>query len=356
MGLKELILRGAHELGAFALARRLRRRQFLGATVLLYHRVLPAAAPADHYVALLGDPTVTQLEALVRYLKRWFRFATPAECVERWRRGLEVDPYTLLLTFDDGYLDLFENLLPLLRRCQVPATVFVTTGAVSRKPIWPQRLFSAVQTTARPTLPAFDGQAALPLGDVRQRVRAMETISARQKDFPARRWEDLIDRLCDDLGWDGRLDGERMMDWTHVEALHRSGLVTVGGHTVTHPLLERCEPDEARREVFDCADELRERLHPEFLPFSYPQGRCPPARVEALVRDAGFDCAFTGRPARNTSRTPPYRLGRRHVPAGDVARASLLLSGLRGAPPADDASATPQAAPVAPSGAGGVAA
>jgi peptidoglycan/xylan/chitin deacetylase (PgdA/CDA1 family) len=338
MGPKDLIVRAAHELGALALARKLRRRQFLGATVLTYHRVLPAGARADHYAALMGDPTVAQLETLVRYLKRWFQFATPAECVARWRRGLEVEPYTLLLTFDDGYLDLFENLLPLLRRCDVPATVFVTTGAVSQKPIWPQRLFSAVQTTTVPALPSFDGVAAMPLGSARQRVEAMEAVSARQKDFAARDWEARIERLCEALRWDGRLDGERMMDWGQVEALHRSGLVTVGGHTVTHPLLDRCEPDEARREVFDCADELRRRLRPEFLPFSYPQGQPPASRVESMVRDAGFDCAFTGRPAPNTSRTPLYRLGRRPLSAANLARASLMLSGLRGGPALEEPS------------------
>src|SRR5687768_18270023 len=84
MLLKRMIIDGLHRTGALGVARRLNRARFRGATVLLYHRVLPADAPCDHYVRLMGDPTTPQLEALLRYLKRWFRFSTPAECVQRW--------------------------------------------------------------------------------------------------------------------------------------------------------------------------------------------------------------------------------------------------------------------------------
>jgi peptidoglycan/xylan/chitin deacetylase (PgdA/CDA1 family) len=331
MGVKRSILAALHGLGAFGLARRIHRARFLGATVLLYHRVMPVGTPVDHHARLLGDPTSTELEALIRFLMRNFRFATPADCVERWSRGQELDPYTLLLTFDDGYVDLHDELLPLLTRCQVPATVFVTTGAIAGRPTWFQRLFAAMDRTTRAELPAFDGVPATPLGTPAQRVEAIEMISAAQRRHPARAWEDLVDRLCEELGWDGGLAGQEMMSWDQVAALHRSGLVTVGGHTVTHPCLENCDADQLRHEIFGSAEELRARLPGiGFMPFSYPHGRCPSAAVRDMVREAGYGCAFTGRWATNTRATPLYELGRQHLPPGDVARSSLMLSGLTG--------------------------
>jgi peptidoglycan/xylan/chitin deacetylase (PgdA/CDA1 family) len=297
MSVKQGILSGLHTAGAFGFARRINRGKFLGATVLLYHRVLPADAPPDHYAALTGDPTAPQLEALIQYLGRRFRFSTPQECVDRWTRGEEVDPYTMLLTFDDGYADMQELLLPVLRKCRVPATVFVTTGCIAGYVTWCQRMFSAVHGTRREQLPEFANVSALPLYTPRQRVEATEAISARQRQYPAAEWERMIDRLCEELGWDGNTDGERMMSWEQVQDLHRSAWVTVGGHTVTHPFLDQCAPDHARREVFECAEELRSRLRTEVLPFSYPQGRLPSPAVQALVREAGYACAFTGRRA-----------------------------------------------------------
>ena len=329
MSLKQGIVAGLHTAGAFALVRRLNRGRFLGATVLLYHRVLPAGAPPDHYVALMGDPTAPQLEALIRYLGRRFRFSTPQACVDRWTRGQEVDPYTMLLTFDDGYADMQEVLLPVLRKCRVPVTVFVTTGCMAGYVTWCQRMFSAVHRTRREQLPAFADGPALPLHTPQQRVEATEAISARQRHFPAAEWEQMIDRLCEELGWDGNTAGERMMNWDQVRDLHRSEWVTVGGHTVTHPFLDQCTPDHARREVHESAEELRSRLCAEFLPFSYPQGRLPSPAVQELVREAGYACAFTGRRAANRRETDVFQLGRQYVSPASLPRASFLLSGLR---------------------------
>ena len=329
MTLKRYILAGLHASGALGAARLLNGRQFLGATVLLYHRVMPAGTPSDHYVRLMGDPTAPELEALLRYLKRWFRFSTPQACVERWSRGEEVEPYTMLLTFDDGYADMHDELLPVLRRCDVPATVFLTTGAISGRPTWFQKFFSAIERTRLRELPEIAGLGPLPLESPAGRVEAIEAVSGTQRNFDATVWEERIERLCEALGWDGSLAGESMMNWEQVEKLHRSGLVTIGGHTVTHPMLERCAEKQVRRELFGSADELRSRLCIESLAFSYPQGGCPPVQVQDLVREAGYACAFTGRNVANTSRTPLFQLGRRHVPPGDVAVASMLLSGLR---------------------------
>jgi peptidoglycan/xylan/chitin deacetylase (PgdA/CDA1 family) len=323
---KQLILDGLRHVGAFGLARRLYRSRFLGATALLYHRVLPADAAPDHYVRLMDGPTVPQLEALVRYLKRWFRFSTPRECVERWQSGREVDPFTLLLTFDDGYADMHDLLLPVLRKFEVPATVFITTGSLGGRYLtWFQRLFSAVIRTTRPELPPFADLPAMSLGDSRQRVKAIEAIGSRQVRYAASAWESMIDRLADALAWDGRADDERMMTWDQVEALHRSGLVTIGGHTVTHPLLAQCAPDQLKRELFDSAAELKGRLRLDFLPFSYPHGRLLRPEIPQVVRDSGHACAFTGDWAANTLATPLYQLGRQQLPADNVSRASLQL-------------------------------
>jgi peptidoglycan/xylan/chitin deacetylase (PgdA/CDA1 family) len=336
MGLKTLISASLHQLGVYGLARRLHARKFRGATTLLYHRVMPDSTPPDHYVRLMGDPTASELEALLRYLKRWFRFTTPDRCVERWRDGREVDPYTMLLTFDDGYLDMHDELLPVLRRCEVPATLFVVTGAMGGYVTWCQRFFSAVQRTSATRLPEFEALPAMPLGSPAERVAALEAVSALQRKHPAAQWETMIDRLCERLGWDGQLDDERMMNWDQVARLHQSGLVMIGGHTVTHCLLERSTDDEAKRELSDCADELRSRLGTSFLPFSYPHGKPQTEAVERMTREAGFDCAFMARPAPNTSGTPLYRLGREYVPPR-VSRASRVLSGLGRTVPAQPA-------------------
>jgi peptidoglycan/xylan/chitin deacetylase (PgdA/CDA1 family) len=328
MSLKPFVLETLFRSGAFGLTRRLRRFRFAGATVLLYHHVVPDSAAAQHYAALMGDPTARQLEALIRYLKRSFRFCTAGECMDRWRKGQEVAPHTLILTFDDGYADLHDHLLPVLKRQAVPATVFLATGALGGRPLWSQRLIAALSNPGVDCLPALAGIGEMRLSTPAERVAAIEAVSRLQVSCRADEWEEVVCEVTEAARWDGTLGDERMMTWDDVKALASSGWVEFGGHTVRHPLLPNCEPARARWELESCAAELRDRLDLRFLPFAYPNGRANPD-VQALVKEAGFDCAFTGQRALGTSATPRYQLGRRHVAPGSLPAASLALSGMR---------------------------
>ncbi len=314
--------------GALGLARRLRRQSFIGATVLLYHHVIADDSAADHYARIMGDPTARELDGLIAYLKRSFRFSTPSECLDRWNRGEELDPFTLILTFDDGYADLHDHMLPVLRKNRVPATVFVTTGPIAGEIAWFQRLIAGITRCKLERTAPFLRESELPIRTPAERVSAIECYSRAQPTLSADAWDERIQELADRLGWDGQLGDERMMDWRQVEALRDSGWVEIGGHTLTHPLLPNCTPDRVRRELTGCARELKDRLGLKFLAFAYPNGRTTP-RVEELVREAGFACAFTGSAGLNTRSTPTFQLGRRHVPPADVANASLALSGVR---------------------------
>lgn len=68
----------------------------------------------------------SELEGFIRYAQhKGYRFSTFREAIEHPR------PYTMAMTFDDGYVDSWTNLLPLLQRLQVPATCFVTNLGLS---------------------------------------------------------------------------------------------------------------------------------------------------------------------------------------------------------------------------------
>jgi len=215
-----------------------------------------------------------------------------------------------------------------LKRQQAAATVCVSTGAIDGRILWFQKLFAAISQTSLTQAPAMMGQDKLMLETPRQRFDAIEAYSRYQIRMTAEEWEGEIDRLADTLKWDGSLAGETMMSWEQVKALHESGLVTVGGHTVSHPVLIRCTPERARREIFNCAEELRSRLNLEFMPFAYPNGVATPGD-EALVQEAGFACGFAGRPTRNTVQTSIFQLGRVPIRPYPLATASASLTRLR---------------------------
>ena len=321
---RKLLRESLYHTGALGLARRLIPKRFLGATVLLYHHVVPTDEAADHYASLMGDPTAQQLDALICYLKRSFRFSTVRECVERWQAGDEVAPFTLMLTFDDGYADLHDAMLPILRRQNVPATVFLTTGAINGKTLWSQRLIAALSSARTEEVPPFRGLPAMPLRTRRQRVEAIEAYSRLQLNYPASEWDRIVCEISESIHWNGELGAERMMTWDQVSVLAESGFVEFGGHTATHPLLTQCATEQVRKELKDCYVELKDRLGVSFIPFAYPNGRSNPS-VTRIVEEAGFACAFTGAPGLNTRATPQFALHRMHLPPQEMSQAARAL-------------------------------
>ena len=103
-----------------------------------------------------------------------------------------------------------------------------------------------------------------------------------------------------------------MMTSDDVRALHDAGM-TIGAHTVTHPILARLDDASARDEIRAGRDALQAITGAPVTLFAYPNGRpgtdYSPAHA-AMVRDMGFAAALTTRRAFAHAGTDPYELPR----------------------------------------------
>src|SRR5215467_2524929 len=102
--------------------RRRMKRLHPKALILLYHRVAELATDPQ-LLAVSPERFARQMEYLSKHCTviRLRDLAEP--------NGFEADR-CVAVTFDDGYADNFVTAAPILRRYQVPATVFVTSGYV----------------------------------------------------------------------------------------------------------------------------------------------------------------------------------------------------------------------------------
>jgi peptidoglycan/xylan/chitin deacetylase (PgdA/CDA1 family) len=93
--------------------------------VLMYHSVADDPPPSMRRLSVRTDMFAAQLSLLRSEGFETMTFSDLAAVV-RGRRA--VPPRAVALTFDDGYADFHEVVLPLLARYGCTATVFVTTG------------------------------------------------------------------------------------------------------------------------------------------------------------------------------------------------------------------------------------
>ncbi len=201
-----------------------------------------------------------------------------------------------VLTFDDGYRDNVEHALPVLRRHEAPWTLFVTTDfADGGGRLWWLELEAAIAALDRV---ALDG-LTLPCATPAAKQAAFEAIYWRLRAGPEARLRAEIARLADEAGIDrAALVRALCLSWDELRALSREPGVTLGAHTLTHPMLAKLDEAAAAREIAESGARIAAEIGRPVRHFSYPVGDPGSAgpREFTLARAAGYATAVTTRP------------------------------------------------------------
>ncbi|GAA1838369.1 polysaccharide deacetylase family protein [Nocardioides marinus] len=203
------------------------------------------------------------------------------EAVERLALG-SLPPRAVALTFDDGYASVVETAWPLLRKRDMPATLFVCSEYL-------------------PGTQRFDWDTTEPVHE-RHRVATAEQI---------------------------------------VDA-HAEGL-DIGSHTRTHPWLPALDDEALAHELLESREVLEDLVRVPVRTLAYPTGGWD-RRVRAAAARAGYTAAVTVSKGTNRRRTHPLSLHRAFVPE-EVDDLDLLLDGAYGFLRPVDAVRRPREAP-----------
>jgi peptidoglycan/xylan/chitin deacetylase (PgdA/CDA1 family) len=271
--------------------------------VVGYHRVVEsfeASAPGALPGMIISR---RMLEQQLDWLGRSFRFVSLAELGAKLAARESFSSPVAAVTFDDGYADVYEHALPLLRRKGIPAAVFVVTDVVEtgslqlydRLHVLLSRVLSRGRSAsadvtrllvdldlplpdsvARAGLPANPFAAlrvllaAVPRAGLVRVARALESLSP----IP-----------------EGALPELRPMSWDMVRAMHRAGTI-VGSHTRSHAVLTREDTSQVYEEAAGSRRDLERQLGAAVEHFAYPDGGFDDVAV-AAVAQAGYRFAYT---------------------------------------------------------------
>ena len=255
--------------------------------ILIYHRVVPKRDPMRP-----DEPTVEEFDWQMRLLRQHFSPLSLLEAVERLAEGT-LPRRAVCVTFDDGYSDNERHALPVLQKYAVPATVFVSTGFLNGGRMWNDSVIEAIRIANVETLDLRDIElGCYSLQSNTERLEAIDTILRSIKHLdPAVRGarvqaiENRVDSLPDDL----------MMTDEQIQSL-ALGDVTIGAHTVNHPILASISNDAALSEIQISKSYLEALLQQPCEVFAYPNGKPGQDYAEehsAMVRELGFKAAVS---------------------------------------------------------------
>ncbi|MEZ5977104.1 MAG: polysaccharide deacetylase family protein [Planctomycetota bacterium] len=315
------------------------------------HRVVNALMPR-RMVILFGhcieDDAVngflprdmTMREETLRRVLGWFKargyaLTNVGDGVRRLEQG--AGPSIVALSMDDGYKDNRTRLLPVLRELGASATVFLESRPLDERRVnWTHKFHWVIQDgdaaafarrfvelcedrgTAERVRVAVDGS---PEG-VAYRVKRVLKYEAD----PEGR-DRAVDAIFAEAGGDERaLCDALYMDWDDTRAL-RDGGIELGGHTVSHAILSRCDAEGARREIGTCRARMVAELGDAAgRTFAYPFGRRWDYGDDAVAaaRESGFELAVNTH--AGTVRTDSDRFQLRRVPVDDRTPLHLLVA------------------------------
>lgn len=267
--------------------------------ILTFHHVSPEPVAAFAPNRLLGitpdflDLTLRELDA------RGFEVIGLDAVPERLAEP-DYGPPFAVLTFDDGYRDNAMHARPVLARHGVPWTLFVTSAFADQAGrLWWIELERAIARLDRVRVPIGSRNLDLPARSPQEKAVAFEAV---YRDLRGGGEAELLARiadLCRQAGIvPGQLAGELCLSWSELRDLARDPALTIGAHTVSHPMLAKHAAEVAAHEIDEGRARIEAELDRPVHHLSYPVGDPGSAgpREFALAEQMGFATAVTTRP------------------------------------------------------------
>jgi peptidoglycan/xylan/chitin deacetylase (PgdA/CDA1 family) len=272
--------------------------------ILMYHRV--AEPEIDPWGLAVSS---SHFDEHMRLLRKSRSVMPLTELVKAYKRRA-LPRGAVAVTFDDGYADNLLNAKPILTRYGIPATLFLITGTIgSGAEYWWDEL-------ARLILLSSGGvEAELPIGTeiislqippddgtgrdwrawkgpTNSRQAAYLEVWKKLSLLDATELSKAMAAIRSLFASEPPSASDLPMSAAQVAELVRDGLVVLGGHTVSHPLLPSLSTEERKREISEGKASCEALIGRRVDGFAYPYGAFDDGS-KVLARECGFSWACT---------------------------------------------------------------
>ena len=154
--------------------------------------------------------SIKNFEWQIHYLKQKKYLVISMDTLIEKIKTKSLNDKCVVLTFDDGYADYYDNAYPILKKYGFPSINYLVSGYIESNNVF---------------------------------------------------W------------WDQDIGKSQLMNWKQIHNLNQSDIVEFGAHTVTHPDLDKADQALAYKEVSGCKEILERKLNKKIKHFCYPRGR-----------------------------------------------------------------------------------
>jgi peptidoglycan/xylan/chitin deacetylase (PgdA/CDA1 family) len=259
-------------------------------SVLNYHRVIPEQGlESEHAV------TPDLFEQQLIWLKRHFNVLPMPIAFQLAQSGL-LPKNVVVITVDDGFYDSHQFIFPLLQKHQLTATFFITTNGIETGSLWEDQIMTAVLYANKDHKKISLLGRDFNLEGISDRRHALQTITELVKYQTLAARNEIIKQLQQQLGNPKHPVHDNMfITAEQIKHMHQHGM-TIGAHTMHHPILALERNDVAWQEIHSSKLLLEKIISAPVEFFAYPNGKIGTDFSHEhvkMVEEAGFVAAFS---------------------------------------------------------------
>lgn len=219
-----------------------------------------------------------------------------------------------VITFDDGYLDFYEEAFPVLNELGLPATMFLPTDCIGQnQPLAHDRIFWLLKQAGSKSGAIADAllRAGLTSHIAKEftNSRNLSRLTDKLVYLPNELREKVIAELEKELGdFADYPRNYQLLNWEQVGEMARKG-ISFGVHTANHVVLPLEDKAVMETEIVASKTELERRLGKKVTTFAYANGEYN-AKIKEFVANAGYEIAVTTEKKINRPGADLLALGR----------------------------------------------
>jgi len=256
----------------------------------------------------LNDPV--WFENIICFLKKKYNPVHLPELISLYNKGNELTNICHI-TVDDGDRSFYKGIYPVLKKHKIPVTIFVSSdAAINQVNFWFQEIMGYERQRL---LKIFSEVTGINVNDIKEfpLVNIFQCLTIDPI------WE-IINRYQKQYKPDKKPCQNMCVN--ELKEVENSGLVTIGAHTLRHPILANEELHISKNEIASSITNLADILGHEIKYFAYPNG-IPDLdfgqREMDLLNDCGCTCSFSTESGNFNLRSSLLSMPRYGLSCGD---------------------------------------
>lgn len=230
---------------------------------------------------------------IVKYKRANFHFISLDDLSEIIKSDTAPQKPFVVFTIDDGYADNYIQALPIFEKYGVPFSIFIATDLINHNSIlwWDILEYLIIQNTAIHFCNRiYPSKSFQEKWDTFRIIR--EAILKFNQNNLLRELQDAFSHYT--IDWYAPVK-KQAMSWKQVKELSNHPLCTIGGHTISHPALNKLNKEVFFHEVAGGIAILEEKTGKNICHFAYPYGSANEIgdREQLLIKDFNFKTVFS---------------------------------------------------------------